>query len=195
MQSKLEIQDQMFSYFYNEVHDNIGQLLSTLKMQLYNIKKTSTDQAISNRASDSSEIVNAVIGNLRTMTRSMGEYYLSSLSLVAALENYTERLQNTYDVNIRLLLYGQINHLNKELELSLFNTIQELLLNAITLQNATLITLELHFKAHELSIIVSENGTIDGMQTAPRDLIHRETNINVVLTTVDIPLTEHHNET
>lgn len=195
MQSKLEIQDQMFSYFYNEVHDNIGQLLSTLKMQLYNIKNTSTDQAISNRASDSSDIVNAVIGNLRMMTRSIGEYYLSSLSLVAALENYTERLQNTYDVNIRLLLYGQINHLNKELELSLFNTIQELLLNAITLQNATLITLELHFKAHELSIIVSENGTIDGMHSAPRDLIHRETNINVVLTTVDIPLTEHHNET
>src|ERR1700733_7529542 len=44
--SKLEVQEQSFKYFSEEIHDNIGQLLSIVKMQLYNIRSSSHEQEI-----------------------------------------------------------------------------------------------------------------------------------------------------
>src|SRR5580658_7020462 len=46
LQSKLEVQEQSFKYFSEEIHDNIGQLLSIVKMQLYDIKNNSTEPEV-----------------------------------------------------------------------------------------------------------------------------------------------------
>src|ERR1039457_3988652 len=52
LMSKLEVQEQSFRYFSEEIHDNIGQLLSIVKMQLYNIRSSSKEPEIVSKATD-----------------------------------------------------------------------------------------------------------------------------------------------
>src|ERR1700742_2955295 len=44
--SRLEVQEQSFRHFSEEIHDNSGQLLSIVKMQLYNIRSSSKETEI-----------------------------------------------------------------------------------------------------------------------------------------------------
>ena len=44
LMSRVEVLEQSFKYISEEIHDNIGQLISIVKMQLYSIRNSSKEK-------------------------------------------------------------------------------------------------------------------------------------------------------
>ncbi len=83
--SKLEVQEQSFKYFSEEIHDNIGQLLSIVKMQLYNIKSSSKEPEVVNKATDCNELLGKAINDLRNISHTLNSGYISNAGLADAV--------------------------------------------------------------------------------------------------------------
>src|ERR1035438_6080300 len=79
--SKLEVQEQSFKYFSEEIHDNIGQLLSIVKMQLYNIRSSSHEQEIVTKATDCNELLGKAINALRNISHTLNGGFVSNAGL------------------------------------------------------------------------------------------------------------------
>src|ERR1700679_3803916 len=77
LQSRLEVQEQSFRYFSEEIHDNIGQLLSIVKMQLYNIRNNSREQEIVKKAGDCNELLGKAINDLRNISHTLNSGFVN----------------------------------------------------------------------------------------------------------------------
>jgi two-component system, NarL family, sensor histidine kinase DegS len=80
--------------------------------------------------------------------------------LVPALEVYAERLQETEDLNIRLITTGEFGRLSPKTEVAIFAVIQEAINNAKKYANATWIDVMLDPDIGEdtLTVFVKDDG-------------------------------------
>lgn len=88
--SRLEVQEQSFKYFSEEIHDNIGQLLSIVKMQLYNIRNSSHEEEVVTKANDCNELLGKAISDLRNISHTLNSAFVSNAGIADAIEKDLE---------------------------------------------------------------------------------------------------------
>lgn len=86
----LEAQEQERRLIARELHDEIGQSLTALKINLYMLQTTETSAA--NRAQESMALVDDLLERVRALSLDLRPGMLDDLGLAAALEWYVERL-------------------------------------------------------------------------------------------------------
>jgi two-component system, NarL family, sensor kinase len=158
LQSKLEVQEQSFRYFSEEIHDNVGQLLSIVKMQLYNIKSSSKEQEVVTKATDCTELLGKAINDLRNISHTLNSAYVSSAGLAAAVEKDLEYVRSAKDVKCTLHRTGEEYELDDERELMVFRIIQEAVGNAIKHASARAIDVSLDYHPDKLCVTIADNG-------------------------------------
>jgi len=158
LQSKLEVQEQSFKYFSEEIHDNIGQLLSIVKMQLYNIRSNSHEQEIVTKATDCNELLGKAITDLRNISHTLSSAFVSNAGLADAIEKDLEYIRSAKDVKCNLHQSGEEYDLGSEKELLIFRIIQEAVANAIKHASPSAIDIYLDYKPALLSVVIEDNG-------------------------------------
>jgi len=159
LQSKLEVQEQSFKYFSEEIHDNIGQLLSIVKMQLYNIRSSSHEEEIVTKAQDCNEILGKAITDLRNISHTLSSAFVSNAGLADAIEKDLEYIRSAKDVKCTLHQSGEEYELDNEKELLVFRIIQEAIANAIKHASPTAIDIYLDFKPTMIGVTIEDNGS------------------------------------
>jgi two-component system, NarL family, sensor kinase len=159
LQSQLEVQEQSFKYFSEEIHDNIGQLLSIVKMQLYNIRNSSKEQEIVAKAIESNELLGKAITDLRNISHTLNSGFIGSAGLADAIEKDMEYVRSAKEVACTLHRSGDEYSLAAEQELLIFRIIQEATANAIKHGSPTAIDIHLDYQPGGLGIIVQDNGS------------------------------------
>jgi two-component system NarL family sensor kinase len=157
--SKLEVQEQSFRYFSEEMHDNIGQLMSIVKMQLYNIRNNSKEPEIVAKATDSGELLGKAIHDLRNISHTLNSSYVANAGLAQAIEKDLEYIRSAKDINCNLHITGDDYSLGPERELLIFRIIQEAVGNAVKHAKATAINVYLGYKPESLCLSIEDNGT------------------------------------
>lgn len=158
LQSKLEVQEQSFKYFSEEIHDNIGQLLSIVKMQLYNIKNNSTEPDVVTKVTDCNELLGKAINDLRNISHTLNSAFVSNAGLAEAVEKDLEYIRSAKDVICKLHLSGDEFSLSSEKDLLVFRIIQEAIANAIKHASPTAIDVFLDYSPLGLTVAVQDNG-------------------------------------
>src|ERR1043165_2783411 len=102
IQSRLEAQQQSFKYFSEEIHDNVGQLLSVVGMQLYQIEQECTGTHSKQLAAQSTELLNKAIDDLRTISHTLDAGYVSKAGLVESLRKEIAYINSIKAVDCRL---------------------------------------------------------------------------------------------
>src|SRR6187551_1859556 len=74
-QSQLEIQEQTFRNISQEIHDNIGQVLSLAKLNL-NTMDCNNPEALQVKINDSKQLISKAIQDLRDLSRSLNTDYV-----------------------------------------------------------------------------------------------------------------------
>ena len=129
LQTQLEIQEQTLKTISQEIHDNIGQVLSLAKLNLSRMDINKQDQ-LKEKIADSKNLVSKAIQDLRDLARSMNTDNITAMGLAKALEYEVEMLRKTgfvvsFDVN------GNVVRQEPQKELILFRIIQEIFNNII----------------------------------------------------------------
>jgi len=159
LQSKLEVQEQSFKYFSEEIHDNIGQLLSIVKMQLYNIKNNSTEPEVVAKVTDCNELLGKAITDPRNISHTLNSGFVSNAGLADAVEKDLEYIRSAKEVKCTLHVTGDEYSLGNEKELLVFRIIQEAIANAVKHALPTAIDIYLDYSPIGLGVSIADNGS------------------------------------
>lgn len=157
--SKLEVQEQSFKHFSEEIHDNIGQLLSMVKMQLYNIRNNSKEQEIVNKANNCNELLGKAINDLRNISHTLNSAYVGNAGLADAIEKDLEYIRSAKEIQCTLHKTGDDYSLGNEQELLIFRIVQEAVSNAVKHAAPTAIDIYLDYKPETFGVTVCDNGS------------------------------------
>lgn len=157
LQSQIEIQEQTFSNISREIHDNIGQKLSLVKLHL-NTLQPSPDQPSNATISESIKMIGESILDLSDISRSLSSEIILNNGFINALEFEVNQLNKPGMYSIRLTVTGEPVFLEANTELILFRIIQEALHNIIKHAAATQILMDLYYREETLVLTIKDNG-------------------------------------
>lgn len=157
MQAQLEMQEQTLRSISQEIHDNIGQTLSFVKINL-NLANGNSAQPEKERLVDSIDLLSKAIQDLRDLTRTLSVDYISEVGLTTAIEEQVSLLRKTGAFYIELLVIGRIESFTPKRELLVFRIVQEMLNNAMKHANATQIMIKAKYTDENLMIEFEDNG-------------------------------------
>lgn len=159
LMSRMEVQEQSFKYLSEEIHDNIGQVLSIVKMQLYNIRNTSKEEDIVTKAGDCTELLGKAITDLRNISHTLNSSYVSNVGLAGAVKKDLDYICSAKEVDCHLHVHGDEYNLGPERELLIFRIIQEAISNAINHASPTVIDVTLNYSGEKLEVTIADNGS------------------------------------
>jgi PAS domain S-box-containing protein len=154
----IEAQEKERKEIGKELHDNIGQHLTTTKLYL-DIARGTADEATLELISLATKSVSDVINELRRLSRSITPPTLGDLGLVESVRDLCEPLKKTQAFAIRFY-HRQFDEdsLPENTKLMLFRIIQEQINNIIRHADASTILIRLETSQEKLSLVVSDNG-------------------------------------
>jgi two-component system NarL family sensor kinase len=155
--TQLEIQEQTFKNISQEVHDNIGQVLSLVKLNI-NTMNTDDPALLQAKIDASKELITKAIKDLRDLSKSLNTDYVKDLGLVRSIEYELEMIKNNGLYEIQFDVTGNKYRLESQRELVLFRIVQEVLHNIIKHSKATSIVMALSYQPAMFSLTIADNG-------------------------------------
>lgn len=157
LKTRLEIQEETFRNISQEIHDNIGQALSLVKLNLNTVDPHNAALVI-NKLSESKNLLTKTIQDLRDIARSLNTDFISDIGLTVAVEQLLQILERTGQYKISFSVEGSSYKNNPQRELVIYRIVQELLNNIVKHADADDINIEMHYLSDKLVITVKDNG-------------------------------------
>lgn len=156
LKTQLEIQQQTLNMVSMEIHDNVGQTLSLLKVQM-NIMDQSE---VLNRTlmSEAKESVSKAMNDLRFMAKSLSTERVVHSNILEMVSYEVQKIRHTGIMEVLQSTDGEERLMSAEIKLISFRIIQECLQNIIKHANATELKITFSFMEHHLIIIIKDNG-------------------------------------
>jgi two-component system sensor histidine kinase UhpB len=140
-----------------ELHDDLGQDLTALALQLDRMA-TGAVEDMESCAAQARDTALEAVETLRALARQLRPEVLDDLGLKPALVNLCARLSQRTGLRIETRLDEVPGDLDPDTELALFRVIQESLTNVLRHARATRATVELSVDAHEILAAVEDDG-------------------------------------
>jgi len=155
LQSQIEVQEATFSILAKELHDNIGQLLSSSKMLLGITQRNFSNAPETLTIAE--ETLGKAITELRSLSKSLDKEWLEQFDLIDNLTTEIKRINAGLVLEIHFSHPGKLS-LTVEEQIILFRIIQEALQNAIKHSEAKNIGIEIETKAENIIIVITDDG-------------------------------------
>lgn len=139
LQSQLEIQEQAFTQISSEIHDNIGQLLSLVRININTLR----NQEDAEKIKFTDEILGKAIADLRHLSHNLHTDHIVKEGFTAAAQNLLNGLAQTKLYKTELSSTDDLSDLSDEKTLILFRIVQEAINNIVKHAQASSIKIEI----------------------------------------------------
>lgn len=156
LRTQLEIQEQTLKTISQEIHDNIGQVLSLAKLNLSTMETERTDE-LKVKISDSKQLVSKAIQDLRDLSKTMNTDNIEAIGFIRAVEYEMDMLRKA-GIAATLNIGGNTSRLEPQKELILFRIVQEVLNNIIKHAEATAIIIDIDYNEKDIKVVLNDNG-------------------------------------
>ena len=158
LQSQLEIKENTFKTIAQELHDNIGQMLSVVKFSLAGIRLAQEDPNFET-IQESKQMLNKAIFDLSDLTKSMHTDRITQIGLVEAIKFEMETLGRMKLFETSFTLSDGNYHFDPQKEIFLFRIFQEIMNNTIKHSKASQVNVAIICsEAGKFSFVVKDNG-------------------------------------
>ncbi len=157
MQTIIQTEEKERNHFAKELHDGLGPLLSTMNIYM-GILKDSKDKERRETAIERIQAsVEEAILSIRQISNSLSPHVLQNFGLSEAIRNFCSRLTDIKAIKIKFTSNLE-KRLDRNIELSLFRVVAELINNSIKYSGAGLIKIVIHMEKNSLTVDYSDNG-------------------------------------
>ncbi|RQO65299.1 hypothetical protein DBR43_31125 [Pedobacter sp. KBW06] len=163
MKSQIEVQEITFAELGKELHDNVGQLLSSTKM-LLGVTQRSLDE-IPETLNLAEETLGKAIHELRALTKSLDKEWLERFDLITNLQAEINRINVAKTTRISFAHCGKLP-IDTQKQIILFRIIQEALQNAIKHADAASIEINITMVSNVINLKIYDDGKGFEMQSA-----------------------------
>ena len=153
----LEVQEQERSRLARELHDDIGQALTALKIQLESIARTPPGQSAP-RIKQCVEMTTHALERVRQLSFSLRPLQLDDLGLVAALRSHLDRQASIGELAPHFEARGVPEHLPAEVQTACFRIAQEAINNVLRHARARNLWLSVRGERGSLRVEIRDDG-------------------------------------
>lgn len=158
LRSQIEIQENTFRTIAQELHDNIGQLLSVVKISL-SILPIDASHPAWEPIQNSRQILNKAIIDLSGLTKSLHTDRISDIGLAAAIQSELDSIQRTGIAQVHFQVVGEELQFDDQKRIFLFRIFQEIINNILKHSKASTIKVSLRFTDGNLfEMAIEDNG-------------------------------------
>ena len=141
----------------NDLHDDLGSVLATLKLNFQNLKQHDTDNS-TELYSKTDQLLEEAYQKVRGIAHTKNAGVIANQGLLTAINNIAEKVSIPGKLNVEVVAFGLEDRLENTLEVTIFRMIQEILTNAVKYAEASEITIHLTQHDDSLNIIIEDNG-------------------------------------
>ena len=152
-----EISEQTLQNISWELHDNIGQLLSVVRLRL-NMVQPSIDASLQDQIGEINGVVSNCLYEVRQLSKSLNYQYLKGIGLIQSVKSELERFDKLKFLETRFSLSGKVVPLPDKDELILFRILQEFFSNVIKHAKASHLVVTFHYDSDLLTITAEDDG-------------------------------------
>ena len=158
LRSQLEIQDSTLKTIAQELHDNIGQTLSVIKLWMA-IAPIEKDHPAYEGVQNSREMLHKVIFEMSDLTKSLHTERIGEIGLRAAIEFDVASIRKTGLMEVNYLVEGSEFHFSGEKSIFLFRMYQEMMNNILKHSKATCVNITVAFSLdYTFVMTIADNG-------------------------------------
>ncbi len=140
------------------VHDEIGQVLTAVSLQLQSMKDSCSIPDLVSRLDESIQIIEEGLTKIRQLSRELRPSLLDDLGLAAALRWYVARYSERSGIAAEVTGDANLGVLSQETKTACFRIAQEALANVERHAQATRATVHIANRHGQLHLAVSDNG-------------------------------------
>ncbi len=142
-----------------ELHDDIGQTITALKIKMEDLKIKNKSTKLTSNFEECIQVAELALNDVRTLSLDLRPAKLDDLGLTAALRWLLDRQANVAGFNAHFQEDHISGHdLPKHLEITSFRVAQEALTNVVRHAHSDNVFLKLFRKGHELRISIQDDG-------------------------------------
>ncbi|WP_299779809.1 histidine kinase [uncultured Formosa sp.] len=158
VKTQIEIQEQTLKNIGQDLHDNVGQLLSVANMQLSMLaKQVGTELQAS--FLESKDLVKESLQELRSLSKSLNSDVIAHRGFQESINTEIERFNKLNLINTELIIKGDANFFeNAKDSIILFRILQEFFSNTIRYSEASSLKVYINYTHEYVSIEASDDG-------------------------------------
>jgi signal transduction histidine kinase len=153
----VQVHEEERRWLARELHDEIGQHLTALKLQLEQISISKKGK--NNHISMSQKMINELIQKVRQMSLDLRPSLLDDLGLLPAFEWFFDRYQTQTGIEVLFTNEGlQRRRFAPDLEITAFRVVQEALTNAARYAKASSVSVDIQVMIGEINVKIEDKG-------------------------------------
>jgi PAS domain S-box-containing protein len=143
-----------------ELHDQVGQILTAVKMNLHALRKTCSSPEILTSIEENLNVIDEAVDQVRDLSVDLRPLLLDDFGLVVAVRWYLDRQAKNSGVAVEFisLSLNEDDRFPADLETACFRIVQEAVTNIIRHARATRISIRLEKTGSDLMLVIGDDG-------------------------------------
>ena len=154
LETQLEIQEQTFTQISQEIHDNIGQVLSLVRLNINRLDISHKEKELE----ETDKLLQQAITDLRQLSHNLNSDYIKREGLVKALEQLIANLERTGRFSTIFQSKIDVLPLSDDASIILYRIIQETINNIIRHAEARKVSLFISQQNNLVQITITDDG-------------------------------------
>jgi len=147
LQELLQTQERVSKRISKDLHDSVGQSLLLVKNRI-----------LKNKDDQTAEVVDGVINEVRSISRSLHPFKLEELGLTVTLQSSVEMIDESYDIFVSAEIDNIDGVFDHEKEINIYRLVQESFNNILKHSNARSAEIKVVNKDQNVEISIKDNG-------------------------------------
>ena len=143
-----------------DLHDNLGSVLATLKLHFENLKINRAKKKINQEElfDKTENLIDEAYLKVRRIAHAKNAGVIANQGLLVAVQMMAEKISSADKIKIDVIDFGLNKRIENTIEISVFRIIQELITNTIKHSEAKNATINIAAYDNNLNIIIEDNG-------------------------------------
>lgn len=168
-----KIRESERTHIAREIHDELGQQLTGLKMDIswINRRIKSQDLEVQQKITETIQLIDGTVKTVRRIATELRPSILDDLGLVAAMEWQSSELEKRFEISCKFTSNMPVVDVHTDMATGLFRIYQECLTNVIRHAEATEVIAFLEARPDQVVLTITDNGK--GFD--PADIVNKKT--------------------
>lgn len=154
LKTQLEIQEQAFAYISQEIHDNIGQILSLVRLNLNTFGTIVSEEKLN----QTDDLLGKAIKDLRDLSHNLQRNRIHDIGIVESIRQLLLSIEKTGQYRTSFQASDNFHILDPNTDIILYRMIQEIVNNIIKHAMANIIDIEIKSVQNMTTLRISDNG-------------------------------------
>jgi signal transduction histidine kinase len=153
----ISIREEERAHIAREIHDELGQVLTGLKMEVTWLAKRLKERPLIEKTDSMCQLIDSTVQTVRKIATGLRPEMLDDMGLVAAVAWQAKEFQKRTGIRCRVKLPAE-SKFDIDVSTTMFRIFQEILTNVARHSRATRVDIELGLPNDQVTLEVSDNG-------------------------------------